>query len=72
MRTHLVDYARTRGSQKRGGGVPKVTLDEELMALSRERARPGRAGRRAQSLGPHRSSEVQGDRVALLWRSERR
>jgi len=32
MRRILVDYARTRGSQKRGGGVPKVTLDEELMA----------------------------------------
>jgi len=32
MRRILVDYARARGSQKRGGGVPKVTLDEELMA----------------------------------------
>jgi RNA polymerase sigma factor (TIGR02999 family) len=31
MRRILVDYARTRGYQKRGGGVPKVTLDETLM-----------------------------------------
>jgi RNA polymerase sigma-70 factor (ECF subfamily) len=31
MRRILVDYARTRGYQKRGGGVPKVTLDEALM-----------------------------------------
>jgi RNA polymerase sigma-70 factor (ECF subfamily) len=31
MRRILVDYARARGCQKRGGGVPKVTLDEMLM-----------------------------------------
>jgi RNA polymerase sigma-70 factor (ECF subfamily) len=31
MRQILVDYARARQSQKRGGGVPKVTLDEALM-----------------------------------------
>jgi len=31
MRRILVDYARTRGYQKRGGGVPKVTLDEALV-----------------------------------------
>ena len=31
MRRILVDYARTRGYQKRGGGVPKITLDEALM-----------------------------------------
>jgi RNA polymerase sigma-70 factor (ECF subfamily) len=31
MRRILVDYARMRGYQKRGGGVPKITLDEALM-----------------------------------------
>src|SRR5260370_26589973 len=31
MRQILVDYARARRSQKRGGGVPKVTLDEAWM-----------------------------------------
>lgn len=31
MRRILVDHARARGYQKRGGGVPKVTLDETLM-----------------------------------------
>src|SRR6267143_384725 len=31
MRRILVDHARSRGYQKRGGGVPKVTLDEALM-----------------------------------------
>jgi len=31
MRRILVDHARARGYQKRGGGVPKVTLDEMLM-----------------------------------------
>jgi RNA polymerase sigma factor (TIGR02999 family) len=31
MRRILVDYARARGYRKRGGGVPKITLDEALM-----------------------------------------
>lgn len=31
MRQILVDSARARGYQKRGGGVPKVTLDEGLI-----------------------------------------
>jgi RNA polymerase sigma-70 factor (ECF subfamily) len=31
MRRILVDSARARGYQKRGGGVPKVTLDECLI-----------------------------------------
>jgi RNA polymerase sigma-70 factor (ECF subfamily) len=31
MRQILVDYARARRSQKRGGGIPRVTLDEALM-----------------------------------------
>jgi RNA polymerase sigma factor (TIGR02999 family) len=31
MRRILVDSARARGYQKRGGGVPKVTLDEEFL-----------------------------------------
>jgi RNA polymerase sigma-70 factor, ECF subfamily len=31
MRRILVDAARARGYQKRGGGVAKVTLDERLM-----------------------------------------
>jgi RNA polymerase sigma factor (TIGR02999 family) len=33
MRRILVDSARARGYQKRGGGVPKITLDEALMGL---------------------------------------
>jgi RNA polymerase sigma-70 factor, ECF subfamily len=36
MRRILVDYARTRGYQKRGGGVPKVTLDEALIGPQEE------------------------------------
>jgi RNA polymerase sigma-70 factor (ECF subfamily) len=31
MRRILVDYARARGGQQRGGGIPKVTLDEALI-----------------------------------------
>jgi RNA polymerase sigma-70 factor, ECF subfamily len=31
MRRILVDSARARGDQKRGGGIPKVTLDEALI-----------------------------------------
>jgi RNA polymerase sigma-70 factor (ECF subfamily) len=36
MRRILVDHARARGYQKRGGGVPKVTLDEALMGPQEE------------------------------------
>src|SRR5437868_14972426 len=32
MRRVLVDYARHRGYQKRGGGVERVTLDDGLVA----------------------------------------
>jgi RNA polymerase sigma-70 factor, ECF subfamily len=38
MRRILVDHARARGYQKRGGGVPKVTLDEALVG-SEEKGR---------------------------------
>lgn len=31
MRRILVDWARARGNQKRGGGVPTVSLDEGLL-----------------------------------------
>jgi len=31
MRRILVDSARARGGQPRGGGIPKVTLDEALV-----------------------------------------
>ena len=31
MRRILVDHARSRGYQKRGGGVPRVSLDEALV-----------------------------------------
>jgi RNA polymerase sigma-70 factor, ECF subfamily len=31
MRRVLVDSARARGGQQRGGGIPKVTLDEALI-----------------------------------------
>jgi RNA polymerase sigma-70 factor, ECF subfamily len=31
MRRILVDSARSRGGQQRGGGIPKVTLDEALI-----------------------------------------
>jgi RNA polymerase sigma-70 factor (ECF subfamily) len=34
MRRILVDFARARGSQKRGAGAAKVTLDEALMVTN--------------------------------------
>jgi RNA polymerase sigma-70 factor (ECF subfamily) len=34
MRRILVDFARARGSGKRGGGIGKVTLDEALVGSS--------------------------------------
>ena len=33
MRRILVDSARARGGQKRGGGIPKVTLDEGFVGV---------------------------------------
>jgi RNA polymerase sigma factor (TIGR02999 family) len=37
MRRILVDYARARGNQKRGGGAPRVSLDDAL-ALPEDRS----------------------------------
>ena len=39
MRRIIVDHARRRGAQKRGGGVPAVTLDPDRIALAREAER---------------------------------
>ena len=36
MRRILVDAARARGYQKRGGGAPRVSLDEALTAFGKE------------------------------------
>lgn len=36
MRRILIDYARHHGRQRRGGGLKRVTLDEELLAASHE------------------------------------
>jgi len=38
MRHILVDYARRRNAQKRGGGQVRVELDEEVLAMSEEYA----------------------------------
>ena len=35
MRRILIDFARSRGYQKRGGGAPHVKLDEALLVTSR-------------------------------------
>ena len=37
MRRILVDFARARGKDKRGGGVRKVTLDEGLVVSPQSR-----------------------------------
>lgn len=37
MRRILVDYARSRNNQKRGGGAPRIALDEAVI-VSEERA----------------------------------
>jgi RNA polymerase sigma-70 factor (ECF subfamily) len=44
MRRILVDSARARGGPQRGGGKPKVTLDEGFGRTARERSGFGRAG----------------------------
>jgi RNA polymerase sigma factor (TIGR02999 family) len=35
MRRILVEFARARGSQKRGGGAQRVSLDEEMLSTER-------------------------------------
>ena len=59
MRRILVDFARSRRYQKRGGGVRLVSL-EEALAAPRERAqRPGGTGRSADRAGCHRPTKGQ-------------
>jgi len=38
MRRILVDFARARGYQKRGGGAHKVTIDEALAAFDQRKS----------------------------------
>ena len=72
MRRILVDAARSRGYQKRGGGAPMVSLDEALVVPTEPGERSGGAGRRADGARGGRSAEESGGGDAILRRAQPR
>ena len=72
MRRILVDYARSKAYQKRGGGMVKVTFDEGLPVAGGPRSGCGGRGRRAGGAGPGRRAQEHGRRTAIFRRPQRR
>ena len=73
MRRILVDSARARGNQKRGGGAPKISLEEALQVSKTSGLRFGGARRCAQDTRSDGSSEGSGGGDAVLrWIDGRR
>ena len=60
MRQILIERARARGAQKRGGARARVTLDEALARRRRALDRPGRARRGARAARGARSRNRRG------------
>ena len=72
MRRVLVDFARARNNQKRGGALHRVTFDQNLAGRERHSRRPDCHRRCASSAcGAVRTKEP-GRRAAVLRRIERR
>ena len=71
MRRILVDHARRR-NQKRGGGVPHVSLDDAAVVGGETGHRFRGARRCDEGAGAHRSAQSPGRRNAVLRRPERR
>jgi ECF sigma factor len=68
MRRILVDSARARGNDKRGGGIPKVSLDEGLLAAPQAGAdlvALDAALHALEAVHPRKSQVV--ERFAKLW-----
>ena len=64
MRRILVDAARARRYQKRGGGAQVVSLDEALDRVAGAEPGDRRPRRRAESAGGSRRAEEPGGRAA--------
>ena len=71
MRRILVDFARSKQYQKRGGGAMNVSLAADARALRRAGPRPGRTRRCARGAGKGRRTKEPGHRNAVLRRPER-
>ena len=71
MRRILVDHARARRAQKRGGDAAQVTFDEALVVTNEPRAGLRGARRRAGGAGDIRRAEEPRRRAAVLRRVER-
>ena len=72
MRRILVEFARNRHRQKRGGGAVHVSLDDVQELPDLNGARPRRPQRCAQRTGDVRCAYEPGCRVEVLWRPDRR
>ena len=72
MRRILVDHARARHAQKRGGEGARVTFDEALVVTDEPASELRRAGRRARGAREVRRAEKPRRRAAVLRRAERR
>ena len=70
MRRILVDYARSRNYQKRGGGVRPVALNEDIDFSPGEKHRPGSARRLFECAGGDRSAQKQGGRTEVFRRAD--
>ena len=72
MRRILVEFARNRQRQKRGGGAVHVSLDDVQELPDSKELRPRRPQRCAQRTGDVRCAYEPGRRVEILWRPDRR
>ena len=72
MRRILVDHARSRKSQKRGGATRKVSLEEALIVSPERGSDLVALDDALEGAGGGRRPQVPGRRIALLRRVERR
>ena len=66
MRRVLVDHARARGYQKRGGGAQRVTLDDALLVSPGPAVDLVALDRAFIGVGGRRCAEEPGDRIAVF------
>jgi hypothetical protein len=72
MRRVLVDFARARNNQKRGGALHRVTFDQDLGCRQRHTRQPDCHRRRASGAVGAVRTKGPGRRIAVFWRVERR
>ena len=70
MRRILVDFARSRGYQKRGGGAPHISLDEAPSVCNEPDANLVAMDDALKALATVDAQEKQGCGTEILWRIE--